>query len=513
MPRRHAPALLAILAGILLALSFPRFGHPAVAWFALAPLLATFVSGPGLTGRGGSLRAFKLGLWTGLAYFVGTTYWTGWVMRQYGDLASAVAWSLMLLLAAYLALYPAVFALVMQRLVSRLGARGLLFAPVVWVTTELGRGYMFTGFPWSLLGYSQTSVLPVAQLASVTGVYGLSALLVLVSTAIVLVVFDETRLRWRVSGAAAIAVAATVVFGGLRLSDNRLTTEGVPYKVGLVQGNVAQAEKWEPERAARIVRSYLDSTREAAASGAKFVLWPESALPFFFEEEPAVGASIRQLAAETRTTLLFGSDQIERTTPPRYFNAAFLVDPDGSVAAVYRKMHLVPYGEYVPMKKLLFFAGPLVQAVSDFSEGDRMVMLPVAGHDVSTAICYEVVYPDLALRATRMGSELLTTITNDAWFGYSSAPWQHFQMASLRAIEQGRYLARAANTGISGIVDPYGRVLARTELFKDVVVVGEVRFLKSQTLYARMGDAFAYACAAATLAALLLSWRGVRQSS
>jgi apolipoprotein N-acyltransferase len=471
---------------------------------ALAPLLASIGSrpAPAASARPGSLRAFKLGLVTGLTYFVGTTYWTGWVMRQYGDLASAVAWSLMLLLAAYLALYPAIFALITHRLVARLGSRALLLAPAAWVTTEFGRGYLFTGFPWVLLGYSQVRVLPVAQLASVTGVYGLSALAALVSAALVLVAYDRTRLRWWAAAAASAAVIATAAWGSARLSDNRLTREGVALRVGLIQGNVAQDEKWNPERATQIVRAYIDRTRRAAAEGAQFILWPESALPFFFQEEPAVGDAIRQLAFQTRTTLLFGSDQVERTTPPRYYNSAFLVEPEGTVAAVYRKIHLVPYGEYVPMKRLLFFAGPLVHAVSDFSAGDRMVMLPVAGRPASTAICYEVVYPDLARRATLAGSQLLTTITNDAWFGWSSAPWQHFEMASMRAIEQGRYLARAANTGISGIVDPYGRVLAKTNLFEEASVVGEVRFLTGRTFYGRTGDLFAYACALATVAAL-----------
>jgi apolipoprotein N-acyltransferase len=426
-------------------------------------------------------------------------------MRQYGDLAPAVAWSLMLLLAAYLALYPALFAVIMHLLVVRLGTRGLLLAPAAWVTTEIGRGYLFTGFPWELVGYSQATVLPVAQLASLTGVYGLSALATLVSVAMVLVVYDRTRLRWGAAAAAAVAVIATVAFGSARLADNRLTREGVPYRVALIQGNVAQSEKWDPQRAATIVQSYIANTRRAAADGARFILWPESALPFFFQEEPIVGDAIRQLAYQTRTTLLFGSDQIERTTPPRYYNSAFLIEPAGTVGGVYRKIHLVPFGEYVPLKRLLYFAGPLVQAVSDFSAGERMVMLPVAGRPVSTAICYEVVYPDLGRRATLAGSQLLTTITNDAWFGYSSAPWQHFQMASMRAIEQGRYLARAANTGISGIVDPYGRVLARTRLFEEATVVGDVRFLAGQTFYGRTGDLFAYACAIATLAALVLS--------
>ena len=213
-----------------------------------------------------------------------------------------------------------------------------------------------------------------------------------------------------------------------------------------------------PGRSA-IFRDYLRMTREAIARGAQAVLWPESSTPFFFEEDKPNAEQVRALARAARVPILFGSDQMERGTPPRYFNSAFLVRPDGTTGAVYRKMHLVPFGEYVPLKKLLFFAAPLVEAVSDFSAGIEPTLLPLGGHPVSTAICYEVVYPDLVRRFVRNGSELLTTITNDAWFGRTSAPYQHFEQASMRAIENGRYLVRAANTGISGIVDPYGRVI------------------------------------------------------
>ena len=493
----------------------PRFGHPVLAWVALSPLLAALLlRRSGRAGsRPGALGAFSLGLIAGVVYFVGTTYWTGSVMRQYGDLHSVVATALMLALSAYLALYPAVFALILDRVIARVGARGMVLAPAVWVATEFGRGYLFTGFPWVSLGYSQATVLPVAQLASVCGVWGLSALVALVNAALVLLVFDRTRVRWWLAAAAAVAVLVTVAWGSARLHDSALTREGVSLRVGLVQGNVSQDQKWSQARAGSIVQDYLDLTRRAAREGARFILWPESALPFFFEEEPLAGAAVRRAAVETGTTLLVGSDQIERAAPARYFNAAFLIDPAGNVAAVYRKVHLVPFGEYVPLKRLLFFAGPLIQAVSDFSEGDRIVMLPVAGHTASTAICYEVVYPDLAREATRAGSELLTTITNDAWFGRSSAAWQHFEMASLRAIEQGRYLARAANTGISGIIDPYGRVLVRSTLFEQAVLTGDVRFLTSQTIYARMGDTFAYACIVAALAALALTIRSGKMKS
>jgi apolipoprotein N-acyltransferase len=205
--------------------------------------------------------------------------------------------------------------------------------------------------------------------------------------------------------------------------------------------------------------------------------------------------------------ILLGSDQIEHAQPPRYYNSAFLVGGDGATAGVYRKMHLVPFGEYVPLQRVFFFAGHLVEAVSDFSAGTEAVLLPVRGHVISTAICYEIVYPDLVRRFVRGGSELLTTITNDAWFGKTSAPYQHFVQASMRAIEEGRYLVRSANTGVSGIVDPYGRVVQQTGLYTQATVVGEARFLSDATVYSRTGDAFAYACVLLTGVLLLASRR------
>ena len=171
------------------------------------------------------------------------------------------------------------------------------------------------------------------------------------------------------------------------------------------------------------------------------------------------------MARELRTPLLLGSDESEPGDPPAT-TTRHMLDRAGATAAVYRKIHLVPFGEYVPFQRLLFFVGPLVEAVSAFSPGTRVTMLPVEGHMVSTAICYEVTYPALQREAVRQGSEMLTTITNDAWYGDRLPPIQHFEMAAMRAIEQGRYMVRSANTGISGIIDPYGRVLIRTNLFE-----------------------------------------------
>ena len=192
------------------------------------------------------------------------------------------------------------------------------------------------------------------------------------------------------------------------------------------------------------------------------------------------------------------------------YNSAFLVGADGTTAGAYRKMHLVPFGEYVPVKKLLFFAAPLTEQVGTFTPGTEATLLPVNGHNVSVSICYEVVYPALVRQFVAGGSELLTTITNDAWFGTTSAPYQHFEQASMRAIEEGRYLVRAANTGISGVVDPYGRVLARTPIYVPAVLTGEARFLQSSTFYSRHGDVLAFFSAILTAALLLTARRRVQ---
>ena len=436
-------------------------------------------------------------------------------MTTFGGLATPIAVFAAAMLVAYLALFPAAFASILAHLHRRLGVRGLLMAPAVWVTTELGRQYVWDGFPWALLGYSQVTLLPVAQVASIVGVYGLSALLALAGTAAAVVVVDRGTTRWMVAAVTVVIVGGSVAWGSVRLNRSALLTEGQPVRVAVVQGNILQEEKWNPALRDAITERYVTMTRQALAQGATFVMWPESSTPFYFEEDLVRGHIVKRLAAESGATLLVGSDQIEpiKTAAPtdavrsRYYNAAFLVKPDGSVGAVYRKMHLVPFGEYVPLKSLLFFVGPIVEAVSDFSPGTDPVLLPVGDHVVSTAICYEVIYPDLIRGFVSRGSELLTTITNDAWYGRSSAAYQHWDQASMRSIEEGRFLARAANTGISGFVDPYGRVIAKTRLFEQAVVVHDLRFLQSRTIYSRIGDLLAWLSLALTAAALLATRR------
>ena len=490
----------AALSGAFLAFSFPSFGHPAAAWVALTPLLVILhgTRSPGL--------AFGLGLTTGAVHFAGTLPWLTQVMTEFAGVPLPVGVAINGLLVAYLALFPAAFAVLLALLCARLGGWGLLGAAPVWLTTELGRLWLFGGFPWELLGYSQTMVLPVAQLASVFGVHGVTLLVVFINSAVALAVVGPRVHRVRLVAAATGVIGAVVLFGMWRLSDNRLVRDGTPLRVGLVQGNILQDDKWDPAMRSTILSRYLDLSRQTAAAGARLLVWPEAATPFSFEDDPD-GDLIRQLARTTGAHVLFGSTQSLRDPVPQTFNAAFLVRPDGHTAAVYHKMHLVPFGEYVPFRSLLFFASPLVEVVSDFSPGTSPDTLPLGGHRISTAICYEIIYPALVRSFVRAGSELLTTITNDAWYGRTAAPHQHFQQATMRAIEQGRYLVRAANTGISGVVDPYGRVLARSDLFETTAMTEDVRLLTGLTLYGRMGDLLAYLCVVATMAAGLATWK------
>jgi apolipoprotein N-acyltransferase len=495
------------VAGFLLAASFPKFGLPGFAWPALAPLIvavALRVKAPRYT----AWAAFRLGLATGLVFFSGALYWTVAVMTTYGGLPTAVAVGASGLLALYLSLYVGIVAALIGSAVRRFGVGGIWWTPVFWVAAEWTRGALFGGFPWTPLGSSQSTVLPVAQLAAVTGVHGISFLVALVGTAAAAVALTRRRVHLAAAAGVIVLLIAVTLAGSARISAHALTAVGTPMRIGLVQGNIPQDQKWDDRYRDAIISRYVNLSRNAIAAGAQVVVWPEASTPFFLNRESALSAPMRQLAAETRTPFVIGTDEADGSS---IYNSAGVIRADGGPGPSYRKIHLVPFGEFVPLKKILFFIGPLVEAVSDFSPGTEATVLDLGnGVRAGVSICYESIYPDLSRAFVGRGANLLMVITNDAWFGTSSAAFQHYEMGVMRAIENGRYLVRAANTGITAAVDPYGRVLVRAEMFDALSVTADVRLINStdaRTIYSRTGDLIAWISTAITLVMALAARR------
>jgi apolipoprotein N-acyltransferase len=488
---------------VLLFLSFPKFGHGAVAWVALVPLLV------GLHGTSG-WRAARLGYVTGAVSALGILYWTALVVIQYGGLALPVGVAVMVALCLAVALFPLLFGWATARLVATFGTAGFLGTPFVWVATELLRVHTFFEFPWCLLGYSQHAFLPAIQIASVTAVYGVSFILAASSSLLAYAIL-EARPRRRSGALVGLAVLVAGTLGGGAWAMSRAVPETGQIVVGLVQGGIRQEDKWVPENAGDNVGRHLQLTAEAVRLGARLVVWPESAVPFLYDRDPGLAALLQRTVRSERISLLFGNDDLDAATG-RIYVGAKLLSPEGVLISRYRKMHLVPFGEYVPLQPVFTLGGrfgaKLVQEVSDFTPGTEASTGVVGGHRIGGYICYEAIFPALVRRFPAAGAELLVNITNDAWYGSTSAPYQHLAMAAFRAVENRRYMVRAANTGITAVVDPWGRVLDETRLFDRTVLVREVPFVAVTTFYTRHGDLFAYACFAIAMALVAGSCSG-----
>jgi len=496
--------LAALGSGLLLALSLPKFGHAAVAWLALVPLLVAMQR---RDGRGAGWLAYL----AGGAASIGLLYWTGLVVVQFGGLSPALGAGAMVLLAAVVGLFYALFGAVVGLWLRAFGGQAILLAPVAWVAVELVRARGPLAFPWCLLGYSQHAWLPIVQVAALTGVYGVSFLVVAVSSAIAYALVVRGRRGVVAVGGAAALVAGALVFGWWRLA----TPPAVEtMRVGLVQAAIPQDEKWSVDLAWRNIGWQVALTREAAEEGATLVVWPESAVPFYYDWTPEVAQELSGLVRETGTYLLFGNDDREGlASDARVWVGAKLLDPRGRVVLRYHKIRLVPFGEYVPMQPLLGALGveKLVQEVGAFTPGTEARLGRVGQRSVGVTICYEAIFPDLARRFVAGGADLLANVTNDGWYGTTSAPYQHFAMARLRAVENGRSLVRAANTGISALIDPRGRVIAASRLMERRIVVGDVPLATEITPYARWGDVLAWLCLAASVALCAAGWVVVRR--
>jgi len=476
---------LAALSGVLLALSFPRFDLAPLAFVALIPLLVGLDGIPALQGT-------YLGIIAGAVFSLMSIPWVVHTMTAYGGLPLPVGILLLVALSLYLALYVGVFAFGVTRLSPEGGLGYLVGAATLWVGLEYLRTFLLTGFPWNLLGYTQYRSLSIIQIASITGVYGVSFLLVLVNAAVALACLHVRRSARQalmpVLGVGVLLIG-TVVFGmGRRVSAEIPRRE---IRVSVVQGNIEQGIKWDPEFAGRTIAIYDRLTRRADR-GADLIVWPETAVPFFLREGGPLTQRVLDLAMEVQTPLLVGSPDRVSDASPRYYNSAFLISPAGEIVQKYDKMHLVPFGEYVPLSSLLFFVHKMATGIGDFSPGEAFTVFEIPGGRFGVLICFETIFPDQVRRYVLAGADFLVNITNDAWFGDSAAPYQHLSMAALRAVENGVYLVRAANTGISALVAPSGQILEQSGLFVEAVLSGTMAPRSGGTFYTRRGDLFAW---------------------
>jgi apolipoprotein N-acyltransferase len=494
---------LSALSGSLLAASFPTIDLNFLAWIALVPL---FLALRGLSEK----EAFQTGMIAGIVFFGGTIYWVTNSIHDYGHIPIIPAVLIMLLLCAYCAIYPALFCAAVAYLRPSHPALVVIAAPAVWAMLELVRTHLFSGFPWALLGYSQYRYPAVIQVADLTGVYGISFLLVMVNGGIAQLI--EDRRRYLPLAAAAVVVIAVLAYGTYRLH----APEGPgSVTLSLVQGNIEQDSKWNPVYQSAVIAKYNRLTRTALDKRPDLVIWPETATPFYFEGAaapyPALTEDLRTFVRSSGTPLLFGSPTYEKKDRRHLlWNSAFLLDHEGATKTVYHKIHLVPFGEYVPLKNsLFFFMDKLVQGAGDFQTGRSYTVMPVRSAmkrekvTISTVICFEIIFPDLVRRFVDQGATVMTTITNDAWFGRTSAPFQHFSMAVFRAVENRVPVARAANTGVSGFIDAKGRILATSDIFTEATLTRTLVPGSTKTFYTRYGDVFAWLCVVGAVAAII----------
>jgi apolipoprotein N-acyltransferase len=547
--RRLAPLLTALGSGAAMALALPlvvpwislRELDPAgrleaVAWVALAPLLLAVA-------RAGTLRgALGLGFAAGLAYFFAAIHWVSHAMTAFGGLSLPLALFALTLLVGYMAAHWALAAVAIAALRRALGWPLWLVAPPVWTATELLRNHLFTGFPWGNLGYTQVRTLPVAQLAALLGVYGIAFLVVLVNAVLADALLARREGRpapWRPLAAVALAVAAVAAGGAWRLAALRSEMAAAPtLTVGLVQPNLDQAAKNAArDHTAYVLSRLVPQTVEADRAGADLVAWPEAALPAYVRPDIQTFEGTRlRLPRLERAWLFMGAATLEQVAPPgaearyRVENTTFLVAPDLTVRGRYVKHHLVPFGEYVPLADWLPFLKQVVPGMAPASPGGALTLLEFPGPGgapvrVGSMICFDAIFPEVARGFARQDPDLLLNPTNDAWYGYSSGPYQFLAIVRLRAVETGRSIARPAYAGVSALILPTGEVLPGALEVGPVdpelapsppepagLLVGKVPVLRGRTPVTSIGDLFAHACAAASVLALAAAWRRHRRA-
>ncbi|NOQ46153.1 MAG: apolipoprotein N-acyltransferase [Desulfobulbaceae bacterium] len=510
-PSRVFSLSAALTSALLLSLAMP--GH--VGWWpllfvGLVPLLYAVLHLP-------PMRCVCMGFFTGLVYHIVLLYWIVIVLGRYGGLPPWIAVPAMVLLASYMSCYLALFCVLLGFLAGRYRQRErsvatlVWTAPVLWVGLDYLRGTLMTGFPWMDLGYGLYGQPQLIQAADLGGHHLITFSLVLCNGLIVAIIDRQhSHVRWNIRLERRVLLAAgcfLVFVGGYSLLRYQVmpsvAARALQAEVAVVQGNIDQKEKWTPGKKAETVETYRTLSRRALADKTtELLVWPETALPFYPQLDP-LAAQVTDFTRRENVWLLTGAPAFTRGEYAAdgegkidYFNSALLINPSGEVAGRYSKQHLVPFGEYVPLRSYLPFLEPLVVSVGDFTAGSSSRPLVMERMKLGVLICFESIFPEIARNEAANGANLLVNLTNDAWYGRSSAPYQSMSMAVFRAVETKRSLIRAANTGISGFVDPSGNILKKTGLFEETFVSARVPILEKQTVFTRSGWRFGAVCLA-----------------
>ena len=509
---RRKAWLLVLLSAALQILSFPLPGLYWLSWISVAPLLVALLHArPAETLQidesqrmipARPWQGFVLGYVCGVVWYLGTCYWVFDTMHQYGGLSAPAGLFVLLLFALYLGLYHGLFGLLISFLAGRASGTRLvlLSAPFLWVAVELARTRI-SGFPWDLMGITQVDNIPLTRIATVTGVYGLSFEIILVNVAFAAAALVH-RSRRRTLLIAAI-VAAILLQGGRWLSLPALPAD---HTAVLVQQNLpaGTTEAWTDDQMQNEIREFsrlslnpqLPLTRPP-----DLIAWPESPAPFQ-TNDPAFRQPISQLAQQAHAWMIIGSIGVDN--PQTIYNSASLVSPAGEWTGRYSKIHLVPFGEYVPFASVFSFASGLTQAVGNFTRGTLHAPLQAGSQDLGIFICYESIFPNEVRLLVKQGADVLVNISNDGWYGDSGAWAQHLNQARMRTIENNRWLLRDTNTGLTASIDPYGRIVAKLERKTRAALAAPYALTKVTTFYSEHGDWFAYLCAIISLGALLV---------
>ncbi|HEX9160406.1 MAG TPA: apolipoprotein N-acyltransferase [Thermoanaerobaculia bacterium] len=482
-----------------MALAFPDYSIPWLAFVAVLPLLIAISRSPT------AWHSLFLGWISQTIAWLMMVPWVLRVMSHYGGLPYITSVLLFIALAMVLGLYGGAFALIVHRIRPADSLGRWLVVPLAWASIEYARTYLLTGFPWNLIAAALVDYTSFIQFDRVAGPYLIGAMTVAPAAVAAWLIVGRPEGIRRLLVVSAVMIL-TFLWWATGLVASKLITRPTGTRgiaAALLQPNISQEVRWNESNLMEIYQRMMMMTRQAFDRGASIVIWPESSVPLSFSSTEFFRQSIETLSHDHAADIILGSVAEDSVQTNRIWNAAFLVS-NGRTVGRYDKIHLVPFGEYVPLRKMLFFARKLVHAVGEFDFGTHDT--PLAGKfRYGPAICYEIVFPQIARTQVRNGAEVLVTITNDDWFRGGSAPRQHLNQARLRAVEDDRYLLRAATTGISAFVDPAGEILREIPMGQAGTIFADFHPKSTITPYVRFGDWFAWVAVIATLAAMI--WR------